>query len=644
MNRWLLVVAAVLLLLVLGSAAGRSMQNSAINNPVGPATVPPSSIRNGLLETASPIDNTGNLLITGNVRRGRHFRGDVPYQSTTSFTSSLGSSTLSSFLRDTAGSEDYTRPSYGYGAQPYYSSTETVASSIPGQSGVLSPANTRISTRVQQDTSTVGANLFSLESLPRQQDSFSRGTTGSDLDSQRPQTQYAPLPPSRYIRTEFPSTMESTPLREMSPGQRDTGRLPSGQIDVRRQGESLTAERFNRLNNYEGATAQDSAQLADPGRQQGLFAADTSLRYPSQETGIENLKSTLEIQPSSESDIGTSQTAATRYGLPASRQFAPSPAPGERTNLSAADAGKAKASTLSPAQRDVLERIKQQLDDLTRSFEAGLQVEPAATDDKLPSAAFGEASPGQRYMPEPRSTSSLYEPQAAELPFDEEPPAHLVPGAAAGRDYEGGQARLELPAMAGGIGSKEKSSPLEELNKLSQADLSAEAKRIMGPHRSVESFSQARYNQHMLAAEANLRNGRYYNAADFFAMASIYKPDDPQAIAGRGHALFAAGDYTSSALFISRALTVSPEYMQTRIDLTAMLGGQDKLAAGIEDVERWFQRSGSTELQLLLAYVYYRAGGLNQAKQAIDALYQKMPQSPSVRAIKAAIDKPTTIR
>jgi len=143
----------------------------------------------------------------------------------------------------------------------------------------------------------------------------------------------------------------------------------------------------------------------------------------------------------------------------------------------------------------------------------------------------------------------------------------------------------------------------------------------------------------MLAAEANLKNGLYYNAADFFAMASIYKPEDPQAIAGRGHALFAAGDYASSALFISRALTVSPEYMRTRIDLAAVLGGQDKLVGRIADVERWFQRSGSTELQLLLAYVYYRAGGLNHAKQAIDALYQKMPQSPAVRAIKAAIDK-----
>jgi len=49
-------------------------------------------------------------------------------------------------------------------------------------------------------------------------------------------------------------------------------------------------------------------------------------------------------------------------------------------------------------------------------------------------------------------------------------------------------------------------------------------------------------------------------------------------------------------------------------------------------------------LQLLLGYLYYRAGAINQAGQAIDALYLKTPQSPAVRAIKAAIDKPAVMR
>jgi hypothetical protein len=43
-------------------------------------------------------------------------------------------------------------------------------------------------------------------------------------------------------------------------------------------------------------------------------------------------------------------------------------------------------------------------------------------------------------------------------------------------------------------------------------------------------------------------------------------------------------------------------------------------------------------LQLLLSYVYYRTGRLTPAKRAIDLAYQKMPQSPAVHALKAAID------
>ncbi len=642
MKRWLLLIAS-LLLLVLGSAAGRSMQNPAISNPVGRATVPPSTFRSDLTETDSPIDNTGNLMVTGNVRRGMHFRGDVPYQSTTSFNSSLGTSTLNSFLRDTAGSEDYTRPSYRYGAQPYYSQTETVTYSMPGQSGVLSPANTRISTRMQPDTSTVGANLFSLEAIPREQASFDRGSMGGDSLLLQPKTQNAPLPSSRYIRTETPSANDGSVLREISPHPWDTGRSAASQIDVRRQGESLTTDLYNRPINYDGLTTREPAQLPDLIPQQSRTAADTSLPYSSRQTQIENSKSPLDIQPTAETDI-LSQTDLSRYGPAVSRQFTPPGLPAERTSLPALDERNANAGNLSPQQRNVLERIRQQLDDLTKSVDASLQADSTVSDGRLPPAARGEVSLVQQYVQDSRSASSLYEQQIPGLTLDEKRTTHLVPSAASKQNYEGGQARLQLPDAESRIGLQESSSPLEELNKLSQADLSAEARRIMGPHGSVESFSKERYNQHMQAAESNLRNGLFYNAADFFAMASIYKPDDPKAVAGRGHALFAAGDYTSSALFISRALTSNPEYIQTGIDITAMVGGRENLVAKVTEVERLFQNSGSTQLQLLLAYVYYRAGAINQAKQAIDSLYQKAPQLPAVRAIKAAIEKSTVLR
>ena len=69
-----------------------------------------------------------------------------------------------------------------------------------------------------------------------------------------------------------------------------------------------------------------------------------------------------------------------------------------------------------------------------------------------------------------------------------------------------------------------------------------------------------------------------------------------------------------------------------------MLGGRDKLEGRIADIKEWLGRSGSTKLEFLLGYVYYRTGRLGPAKQAIEAAYTKMPQSPAVAAVKKAID------
>jgi hypothetical protein len=69
-----------------------------------------------------------------------------------------------------------------------------------------------------------------------------------------------------------------------------------------------------------------------------------------------------------------------------------------------------------------------------------------------------------------------------------------------------------------------------------------------------------------------------------------------------------------------------------------MLGGENKLESRIADIKEWLGRSGSGRLEFLLGYVYYRMGRLNQAKQAIDSAYTKMPKSPAVAAVKKAID------
>jgi tetratricopeptide (TPR) repeat protein len=142
----------------------------------------------------------------------------------------------------------------------------------------------------------------------------------------------------------------------------------------------------------------------------------------------------------------------------------------------------------------------------------------------------------------------------------------------------------------------------------------------------------------MRAGEQYLKQGRYYRAADAYTLASLYKPKDPLAYAGKSHALFASGEYMSSALFLSRTLQIFPEYARFKIDIVAMVGDRDKLESRIVDVEEWLKRSDAPELQFLLAYVYYQMDRLQPAKDAIGAAFKKMPQSPAVLALKKAIE------
>ncbi|MHC4693477.1 MAG: tetratricopeptide repeat protein [Planctomycetota bacterium] len=174
--------------------------------------------------------------------------------------------------------------------------------------------------------------------------------------------------------------------------------------------------------------------------------------------------------------------------------------------------------------------------------------------------------------------------------------------------------------------------------KLSGVALSVRAKSIMGEHKTFASFSKDQFNEHMRAAEQYLKEGKYYRAADTYALASLYKSDDPLAYAGKSHALFAAGGYMSSALFLSRTLEIFPEYARFKIDLVGMVGDRDKVESRIADIKEWLQMSDSGELQFLLGYVYYQLGRFGEAKKAIDAAYEKLPDAPAVKTLKKAID------
>ncbi len=212
---------------------------------------------------------------------------------------------------------------------------------------------------------------------------------------------------------------------------------------------------------------------------------------------------------------------------------------------------------------------------------------------------------------EPQPATALQPPKAAEKPSAPE-----------GKEEKGQK------------GLKETGKQLENL---SPVEISSKAKSILGEYKSFAAYSQDKFNRYMLAGETYLKEGRFYLAADAYTLASVYKPDDPLAYAGKSHALFAAGEYMSSALYLSRALTVFPEYARFKIDIISMVGDKDKLESRIADVKEWLTRSNSAELHFLLAYVYYQMNRPDEAKKSIDAAYAQMPDTPAVRTLKDAI-------
>ncbi len=203
-----------------------------------------------------------------------------------------------------------------------------------------------------------------------------------------------------------------------------------------------------------------------------------------------------------------------------------------------------------------------------------------------------------------------------------------------------GEKRLPEAAEKGEVSEAKKGEVKggSGLQDMSREEMAQRAKRILGKHKTFASYAENNFNKHIRAGEKYLKEGKYYRAADAYTLASVYKPSDPLALAGKSHALLAAGEYMSSALFLSRAIEIFPEYVFVKLDIEIMIGDRDNLESRIADIKRWAERSNSGELEFLLGYVYYQMDRLIWARRAIDSAYEKMPNSMAVAVLKKAIE------
>ena len=144
MGKRLFIIAIWVIFITLFSDAGGAVRNSAISNPAGSGAVVQSSVRSGLVPAVNPIDRSSNLVVTGNIAGGKHFRGVVPYNAVTDFAGVLGSTSLDSFLRRSSG--------LGWSkSRPYHSQTATVAATRAGSRSIFRPPTARIDDRARDN-------------------------------------------------------------------------------------------------------------------------------------------------------------------------------------------------------------------------------------------------------------------------------------------------------------------------------------------------------------------------------------------------------------------------------------------------------------------------------------------------------------
>ncbi|MEN8127176.1 MAG: hypothetical protein ABFR90_05135 [Planctomycetota bacterium] len=168
--------------------------------------------------------------------------------------------------------------------------------------------------------------------------------------------------------------------------------------------------------------------------------------------------------------------------------------------------------------------------------------------------------------------------------------------------------------------------------------LANEGRKVLGEHETFASLADEKFANFMDAAEVFIEKEQFYKAADAYALAIIWKPEDARGYLGQSFSLFAAGEYMSSAYYLSRAFELNPEAATKQYDLDKFVDNRDVFESRIQEITTWQQRSGSGELAFLLAYLSYQDNKAVQAVNQIRKAKEAMPDEPSVILLKNIID------
>ena len=171
---------------------------------------------------------------------------------------------------------------------------------------------------------------------------------------------------------------------------------------------------------------------------------------------------------------------------------------------------------------------------------------------------------------------------------------------------------------------------------------SSRSSSLTQPPKAGASPITDRTMDYFAAAEEYLNQGRFYKAADTYSLAALWQPENSLAYAGQCWALFGAGEYMSSAYYLSRALVQNPKLAEQKINIAAILRDRDVFENRLIEMAGSQERSKSGEMAFLLAYVLWQDGKIQRAEDMIKLAAERMPEDAAVNTLLAVITAPAS--
>jgi hypothetical protein len=647
-----------LCLFIILSLAGilSARYGSSAAGPVSRGTVPPSRYGSGLVSTPNPVDSTSNLVVTGNVGGGKAFRGAIPYNSATSFGGRLGSTSLDPFLRYSAVPDELNDAPAGY--TPFYSSTGTVPKIQPGYSGVFAPGSPRVAGVPMQFRSEQPADLTApAETLPSQAATgrMARDGLGDSflLSSGRSQTSSESIAP-QWSRT--PEEMRR--LVAGAPGGATTERLlapQSKQImtsdEYQRQLEQLQRD-FDRVKTNASQFEQDlRAGQQMPAQTPGQTIEPKSTEPVQPMISAETLRRIIRPESQAQDQSLTARPAVSQDPPASSSLLVPDGSVADQTQGQTAG-GSSELVFMSP--QNPLNGVRTSPSEASRSGPYGQPAlgqptsEQAAQKNRI-AAVFAPRTEETATEKAGATTGNLRLSGNDAMPalrrVEETARAFDAPGRLIEHPLQDSTSRVPSStdsARTEPSGGPDGFDPPASDRPKAHGQISAPVPPAGALPVNPDPVSKEKFDRVMKSAQADLRQGRYPQAAESFALAGVYRPRDAGPQLGRSRALLAAGEYLGSAVCLAKAIELDPRSILATSDLARSnlfeaIGGPDQFVRRITDLEGCAKTNSAPALQLLLAYIYQQMDRPQQAKDAVQAARKGLQSSTSLDLLEAAI-------